>query len=272
MARHLLRLLGHTSYVRREWILAASALIVIPLVSFGVVSTGSAAAALPCCATGASTPTTVNFVESSQSSQPPQNGVSLIDVPRPVDGSELVLATLATRGSGSGLVAPKGWHLLREAADSDAGETVKIFYSFPPNGERLWYFLTGPSDAGGLVEVYSGVNVSEPFAKTRTGTSSGKFSMTAPTVNVAGSARFSVSLFVTTPTSGYSVLAPSKETGWAYSEPQVTMTLIAADRVLSGSGVSSGAVVDSEQVKGGLQRAVTAQIILNHRDASDSSE
>ncbi len=101
--------------------------------------------------------------------------------------------------------------------------------------------------------MYSGVNVAEPFAKTRTGTASGEFSMAAPSVNVTGSARFSVSLFVTTPTSGYSVLPPSKETGWAYSEPEGTMTFIAADRVLSGSGESPGAVVDAEQVAGGQQ-------------------
>lgn len=257
--------------MKRLWILAAGALVAFSFVPFGVVSAGSAAVTVPCCALGASTPTTVNFVESSQSDQDPQNGVSLAAVPSPVDGSELVLATLATRGSGSGLAAPKGWHLLREAADSAAGETVKVFYSFPPRGQWYWYFSTGPSDAGGIVEVYSGVNVAEPFAKIRTGTASGEFSMTAPSVNVTGSARFSVSLFVTTPTSGYGVLPPSKETGWAYSEPGVTMAFITADRVLSGSGESSGAVVDAEQVEGGQQQAVTAQIILNRRGASASS-
>jgi hypothetical protein len=219
--------------------------------------------AVPCGALGALTPTTVNFVESSGSQGDPQNGVTTLTVPSPVDGSELALATLATRGSGSGITAPKGWRLLRQATDSAAGEEVKVFYSFPPSGQRVWSFTTGASDAGALVEIYSGVDLAEPFTNATTGAVGG-FSLTAPSVNVTSSARFAVSLWVTTPTSGYSVQSPWKETGASYSEPKATMTFIAADRVLNGSGKSPGAVLSATQVTGGQQQAVSARIILNH--------
>jgi hypothetical protein len=78
-----------------------------------------------------------------------------------------------------------------------------------------------------------------------------------------GSARFSVSLFVTTPPSGYNVLSPSKETGFGYSLPKAIMAFIAADRVLSGSGESPGAGVNAEQVTGGATAS---------SDCSDHSE
>jgi hypothetical protein len=86
----------------------------------------------------------------------------------------------------------------------------------------------------------------------------------APSVNATSSARFAVSLWVTTPTSGYSVLTPWKETGANYSYPKSTMTFIAADRALISSGESPGALLSASQVTGGQQQAVTAQIILNH--------
>src|SRR5665213_3117727 len=152
--------------IKRSWSMPSRRIAVGTLIALIM-------AAIPCGALAALTPTAVGFVEASGPQGDPQNGVTTLTVPNPVDGSELALAILATRGSGSDLTIPRGWRLLRKATNPTAGETIKVLYSFPPSGERAWTFSTGPSDAGALVEVYSGVNVPEPFANARIGTASG---------------------------------------------------------------------------------------------------